>query len=95
LALAGLWDRWVGPDEPLLTCAIITTAANDLVKPLHDRMPAILGPDDFARWLDPAAPAEDLLALLRPCPAEVLEATPVGTAVNSPKNDGPECLEPA
>jgi putative SOS response-associated peptidase YedK len=58
-------------------------------------MPVILGADDFARWLDPAAPAEDLIALLRPWPAKVLEATPVGTAVNNPKNDGPECLEPA
>jgi putative SOS response-associated peptidase YedK len=95
LAFAGLWDRWEGPDGPVLTCCIVTTAANELVKPLHDRMPVILGPDEFARWLDPAAPAEDLLALLRPCPAEVLEAMPVGTAVNSPKNDGPECLEPA
>jgi len=94
LAFAGLWDRWDGPNGPLFTCCIITTAANDLVKPLHDRMPAILGPEDFARWLDPVARPDQLLPLLRPCSSDVLEAVPVGTAVNSPKNDGPECLGP-
>jgi putative SOS response-associated peptidase YedK len=95
LAFAGLWDRWEGPGGPLLTCAIITTAANELVKPLHDRMPAIIRPEDFARWLDPSAHPDERLPLLRPCPADVLEAVPVGAAVNNPRNDGPECLGPA
>jgi putative SOS response-associated peptidase YedK len=94
LAFAGVWDRWVGPDGPLLTCAIITTAANELVKPLHDRMPAVIRPEDYGRWLDSAARPDELLPLLGPCPADVLEAVPVGAAVNSPQNDGPECLEP-
>jgi putative SOS response-associated peptidase YedK len=69
--------------------------ANDLVKPLHDRMPVILEPDDFARWLDPRTPIETLTPLLRPFPADTLEAVAVGTAVNSPKNDGPDLLAPA
>jgi putative SOS response-associated peptidase YedK len=55
LAFAGLWDRWDGPAGPLLSCSIVTTTANELAKPLHDRMPAIRGPEDFAHWLDPAA----------------------------------------
>jgi putative SOS response-associated peptidase YedK len=94
IALAGLWDRWTGPDGSLLTCAILTTSANEVVKPLHDRMPVILEPDDFGRWLDPATPVETLTPLLRPCAADVLEAVPVVPAVNNPKNDGPECLGP-
>jgi putative SOS response-associated peptidase YedK len=95
LAFAGLWDRWEGPDGPLLTCCIVTTAANDLVKTLHDRMPAIIGSEDYGHWLDPAARPDELLPLLHPCPGDVLEAVPVGAAVNNPRNDGPECLEPA
>jgi putative SOS response-associated peptidase YedK len=57
-------------------------------------MPVILDPADFGRWLYPATPVETLTPLLRPCPADVLEAVTVGTIVNSPKNDGPECIQP-
>ncbi len=94
LAFAGLWDRWEGPEGSLLTCCILTTAANELVKTLHDRMPCVVGPDEFARWLDPSSTPDQRAALMRPCPADILEAVPVGTGVNSPKNDGPECLAP-
>jgi putative SOS response-associated peptidase YedK len=73
--------------------SILTTAANELVGLLHDRMPVILAPADFARWLDPAYQnADGLAALLRPCPAGDLTAEPVSPLVNSPKNDGPELL---
>ncbi|MDQ4132054.1 MAG: SOS response-associated peptidase [Actinomycetota bacterium] len=94
LALAGLWDRWTAPDgADLLTCAIVTTPANDLVAPLHDRMPALLPVDTWAAWLDPARTTPGaVLDLLRPAPAGVLEARAVSRLVNSVANDGPDLL---
>lgn len=94
-AFAGLWEFWKGPDaaEPIESCTILTTDANDIVRPLHDRMPVILDPRDHARWIDPTPrdPAE-LLEMLRPCsPADML-AVPVSTTVNNARNEGPECL---
>jgi putative SOS response-associated peptidase YedK len=65
------------------------------MKPLHDRMPVILAPWDYDRWIDPKSEVEELQALLVPCPDEWLTATSVSTYVNSPKNEGPKCLEPA
>jgi putative SOS response-associated peptidase YedK len=92
-AFAGLWERWQGGDgEPVETCAILTTEANAMVRPVHERMPVILGPGDFAAWLDPRTAAEHLHALLRPYPAEAMEAVPVGRYVSNPRNEGPQCL---
>jgi putative SOS response-associated peptidase YedK len=97
ISRAGLCKCWESPDgEGIESCTILTTAANKLVAPPHDRMPGLLDPADFDRWLDPAAcqrPA-DLAPLLRPYPAEAMEAVAVSPLVNSPKNDGPECLAP-
>jgi putative SOS response-associated peptidase YedK len=94
-AFAGLWDEWHGPDgEPLESCAILTTDANDSVRPVHERMPVILSPDGFGAWLDPKAQPAAVKALLRPYPGD-LEAVEVGPWVNNPKNDDPRCLEPA
>lgn len=95
-SFAGLWETWTSPDgEEIKTCTIITTEANDLMKPIHDRMPVILTPDAEAVWLDPAIqdPAR-LLALLTPYPSEAMEVYPVSTSVNNPSNDGPECVTP-
>lgn len=97
-AMAGLWERWKGPDgrldPPLESCTIITTDANEVVAPIHDRMPVILDPEDHARWLDPAEARGDLLEpLLRPCPARLLETIPVGTFVNDVRHEGPRCIE--
>lgn len=101
-AMAGLWERWKGPDKaldpPLETCTVITTDSNEVVAPIHDRMPVIFDPvrdaAAIARWLDPAEQqADDLKALLRPCPAEVLETVPVGTFVNDVRHEGPRCIE--
>lgn len=93
-AFAGLWERWRGPDgSPIETCAIITTDANDLMRPLHLRMPVILRPDDYDRWMEAKAP-EGLQSLLRPYPGRDLVATPVSTRVNNARNDGPECAAP-
>jgi putative SOS response-associated peptidase YedK len=95
-AFAGLWERWQEPGgEPIESFTILTTEANELMKPLHDRMPVILAPWDYDRWIDPRSrEVEELQALLVPCPDEWLTATAVSSYVNSPKNEGPKCLEP-
>ncbi|MFM8219953.1 MAG: SOS response-associated peptidase [Planctomycetaceae bacterium] len=83
-----------GRPEAEGTCAVITTTANELMAPLHDRMPVILGPSEIAAWLDPHATAEQLLAQLRPCPAADLAAVAVSPLVNHWKNDRVECTQP-
>jgi putative SOS response-associated peptidase YedK len=92
-AFAGLWERWAGRDgEPIESCAIITTEANAVVRPVHERMPVILAPGDFAAWLDPRTSAADLQSLLRPFPEGEMAAAPANPYVNSPRNQGPQCL---
>ena len=92
---AGLWERWDRGDEPISSCTILTTEANEQLGPLHDRMPVIVKPEDYARWLDPACErAEELMPLLRPYANDALVALPVSRVVNSPRNDRPECIEP-
>jgi putative SOS response-associated peptidase YedK len=95
-AFAGLWEHWQGPaEETLQSCALVTTEANDLMRPIHDRMPVILPEDDYARWLDPSLDApESLLPLLRPYPSEAMDAYRVSTYVNSPTHDAPLCVQP-
>ncbi|MBL8796692.1 MAG: SOS response-associated peptidase [Planctomycetia bacterium] len=96
LAFAGLWERWQDDKlPPLETCAILTTSANELMKPLHERMPVILAPTDWPRWLDAATPPVEAEALLRPWPDDTLSAMPVSTWVNNPRHDDPRCLEAA
>jgi putative SOS response-associated peptidase YedK len=96
-ALAGLWEHWIGADgSELETCAILTTEPNDLMRPIHNRMPAILPKTAFAQWLDPAQEnGARAAALLRPYPAEGMSTHPVSTVVNNPRNDSRECVEPA
>jgi putative SOS response-associated peptidase YedK len=93
-AFAGLWERWKNPSDGIVvrSCTIITCPANELVAPIHDRMPVILATEDHARWLDPAA--GDAQSLLEPCPAAWLESFPVSPRVNDPKHDDPECIQP-
>jgi putative SOS response-associated peptidase YedK len=95
LAFAGLWDVWSKGDEQVESCTILTTEANDLMRPLHDRMPVILDAKDFDRWLDPAVqdPAK-LQPLLMPHSGSDLTAYPISTWVSSPRNQGPQCVEP-
>jgi putative SOS response-associated peptidase YedK len=94
-AFAGLWESWQGPDgPPLQTCTILTTEANDLVRPVHDRMPVILPSRCHAEWLDPAMQdPERLRPMLRPFPADQMHAFPVSPWVSNPRNEGPRCLE--
>lgn len=93
---AGLWERWKNPaDEQWLeTFSIITTDANEMVAPLHSRMPVILEPKDYARWLDTSA-AELPVDLLRAFPADQMTAWKVDKAVGTVANDRPELLEPS
>lgn len=96
LALAGLWASWRDPDSAarLSTCTILTTDPNELVARIHDRMPVVLDPADWDAWLAEGTPAERLRPLLRPAPAEPLDAYAVSPAVNSVRNEGPELLAP-
>jgi len=95
-AFAGLWDRWMASDgSEILSCTIITTQPNELLAPLHNRMPVILPPNTIDTWLNPAIQApDDLLFLLQPYPAEKMAFYPVSRLVNSPANDVPACIEP-
>lgn len=99
LAFAGLWSVWRGPDkeqEPLRSVTIITTTPNDTMAPIHDRMPVILGRDDWSTWLDRDNEDLDMLGrLLVPAPDDLLTTTPVSTQVNNVRNNGPELIEEA
>ena len=96
-AFAGLWDSWSGPDgSQIKSCTIITTEPNELTSIIHDRMPAILHPRDYTKWLDPSPQTpEQLKPLIKPFPAELMNAYPVSTLVNTPANDTPELVVPA
>ncbi len=96
LALAGLWESWQ-PDKtgpPLESCTIITTEANRLLQPIHDRMPVIVDPADYQQWLDPEErDSQSLQALLVPFAEEALQAVRISDHVNSPRHDDARCLE--
>jgi len=94
-AFAGIWDRWKPPQGPIVeTCAIVTTAPNELLQDVHDRMPVILKPDKYKEWLDaPASDCARLKHLLIPFDAAVMRRFPVGLSVNNGQNDTPECVQ--
>lgn len=96
LCFAGLWSMWKTPEGgELRTFAILTTDANDTVRPIHNRMPCILRLEDEAEWLDPATPRERCKELLRPYPADATAAYRVSTAVNRAGVEGPELMREA
>ena len=96
LALAGLWSSWRNPDTTarLYTCTILTTGPNELLARIHDRMPVVLDQSDWDAWLAEGTPAEQLRSLMRPAPAEPLDAYAVSPAVNNVRSEGPELLAP-
>ncbi len=99
LAFAGLWDLWRDRSESesswVVSCAIVTTRANDVLAPIHDRMPVVLAEDAWARWLDPEEHDLDRLStLLVPAPSSWFEVFPVSTLVNKADNNGPELVRP-
>jgi putative SOS response-associated peptidase YedK len=94
-ALAGLWERWKSPEGIwVISFTIVTCPANELLAPLHDRMPVVIAPEDWDRWLarDPLEP-EALADLVAPAEPAGWSIQPVGETVNRPDNDGPECIE--
>ncbi len=93
-AFAGLWESWT-KDGEIRSCAILTTAANEVVAGIHDRMPVILPSRHYEAWLNPEAERDELNDLLVPYPGDDLETYPVSRFVNSPGNDDPRCIEPA
>ncbi len=97
LAFAGLWETWMGPNgEELETAAIVTTAANDTLKPIHERMPVIVPREAFDLWLNCSdVDAKTAEALIAPAPEGLLEAYEISTAVNRTANDNPKLMEPA
>jgi putative SOS response-associated peptidase YedK len=94
MALAGVWERWRAPDGGVVrSYAVVTTDANELVRPLHDRMPVVVPPERFADWLEPQTRAERLREIMRPYPAERMRAFPVSRRVNDVRNDDAGCIE--
>ena len=94
-AFAGLWESWRPKEgEPLETFTILTTGPNEIMEPIHNRMPVILEPKDYARWLDPGDPPRPPVDLLRPYPAERMCAWPVSDRVGNVRNNDPGLLEP-
>jgi putative SOS response-associated peptidase YedK len=98
MAFAGVWEVWRDkgdPESPLLrTCAIVTTSANDLISPIHNRMPLVLAEKDWSVWLDRHAELSVAEQLMVPAPSEWFEVFPVSSLVNSVTNDGPELVRP-
>jgi putative SOS response-associated peptidase YedK len=94
-AFAGLWERWEKGEQPIESCTILTTDANELAAAFHDRMPVILPRDARCLWLDPEIDdAAALSKLLRPYPAAEMTAYAVNAIVNKAGNEGPECIAP-
>jgi len=91
-AFGGIWDQRRSDEQSIKSCAIITTAANELIGALHDRMPAILEPDSYEVWLNPKTDPVALKKLLVPFPASKMKTHPVCSAVNSPENDSAQLL---
>ncbi len=94
-AFAGLWERWTSPEGELIeSCALLTTEANEIMRPIHDRMPVILHPKNYDVWLDPKIRDPNILKpLLQPYPSNEMVAFPVSDKVNKASYDGPYCVE--
>jgi putative SOS response-associated peptidase YedK len=94
-AFAGLWEHWENADgEKIESCTLLTTEPNDLMRPIHNRMPVILDPKDYDLWLDLEVKKPELLKpLLHPYAAETMMAYPVSKAVNKATNDTVQCIE--
>jgi len=93
-AFAGLWEKWDKGEAPIESCTILTTDANELMAPIHNRMPVIIPRSAYDLWLDPTVkdPAK-LKPLLVPFPTDEMDAYPVGLIVNNPRNELEECVK--
>ena len=95
-AMAGLWEQWIGADgSEIISCAILTTAANSQMKAIHHRMPVLIFPDEYSLWLDlEERKSPERLSLLASREWEGMEAVPVSTYVNNARNEGSGCIAP-
>jgi len=93
-AFAGLHSHWAGADGELETCTIITTTPNEVMDPIHDRMPVILPPESWETWMDPNTSTSAAIGLLKPCPPDWMESYAVSSRVGKIKNDDPGLIEP-
>ncbi len=93
-AMAGLWEYWKSPEgSVIVSCSILTTSANEIMEPVHHRMPVIIGEENYDCWLDPEEKnPEKLKSLFKPFPGKHMTCVPISTLVNSPKNDAPDLL---
>jgi putative SOS response-associated peptidase YedK len=93
-AFAGIWAALGNGGESVHSCAIVTCAPNEVVRPIHDRMPVILGPDAESEWISPDGDPGAMLDLLRPIESDLLGVREVSDAVNDVRQDGPHLLDP-
>jgi putative SOS response-associated peptidase YedK len=93
-AFAGLWEQWQHESETLYSCTIITTAANELMQPIHERMPVIMPPEHYHNWLNKAADADEAFALLDNQAYANMTTMPVSDWVNNPRHDDAHCIQP-
>jgi putative SOS response-associated peptidase YedK len=95
-ALGGVWEAWRAKEsgEWLITCAILTTEPNELLQPIHDRMPVIVKEDDYARWVSPATKDVDVRRMVQPFPVDLMRAWEIGLLVNDPKADDGRVIAP-
>lgn len=95
-AFAGLWDRWEASDDIIESCTIIVMPSNEVMQPIHERMPAIIAPAYYDCWLDSGVTdKQEIMQCLTSAPSSQLTAYPVSTWVNSPGNNGERCIESA
>ncbi|MFO0937945.1 MAG: SOS response-associated peptidase [Gemmataceae bacterium] len=94
-AFAGIWDVWKGADRPLYSAAILTTTPNDVVRPLHDRMPVVIPRERYSTWLDPKSNPEELQSILKPADPDFFIRVAVKKTVNKVTVEGPQLLEAA
>ena len=91
-ALAGLWEHWEYDQETVYSCAVITTVANDKISPIHNRMPVIITPEDYNRWLDKKNSAVDIAEFLAADAYTTMQVTPISTRINNPLHNDESCL---
>jgi putative SOS response-associated peptidase YedK len=95
-AFAGLWDHWGGKDDSIESCTIIVMPSNDVMKPIHERMPAIIAHAHYDSWLNSSVTdKQEIMQYLTSAPSSQLTAYPVSTRVNSPGNNDERCIQPA
>jgi putative SOS response-associated peptidase YedK len=95
MGMGGLLEHWQGPEGEVLTFTILTTDANPLMARIHERMPVIIRPEDYAAWTDPSlTDVTKIQAMAQPYPERLMEAYPIGRKVNSPQHDSPDLIEP-